>query len=278
MDNEQTNQVVEEEDFFNMDENDFTDTPSEEDEIQKEENVEENTTQKTEPPKDEKSDEQKLLSLLKSKVRYNGEEVDIKSMDDVVANYQKGLNYDNLKAKSEKSENAVMNYVISKAKSMNMTPEQYIDKVKSYEEEQKRSAQEQEVQRMMEHGVDEETARRVARTEAYMDTLKAREEELNKQEEARKAEVQKDKEYEEFLNAYPGIEVDKIPKEVFENAKNSNLKSAYAEYENKILKEKIKQMEQNQNNASNSVVSPTSNGSSTEQQSKDAFLDGFDSI
>lgn len=278
MDNEQTNQVVEEEDFFNMDENDFTDTPSEEDEIQKEENVEENTTQKTEPPKDEKSDEQKLLSLLKSKVRYNGEEVDIKSMDDVVANYQKGLNYDNLKAKSEKSENAVMNYVISKAKSMNMTPEQYIDKVKSYEEEQKRSAQEQEVQRMMEHGVDEETARRVARTEAYMDTLKAREEELNKQEEARKAEAQKDKEYEEFLNAYPGIEVDKIPKEVFENAKNSNLKSAYAEYENKILKEKIKQMEQNQNNASNSVVSPTSNGSSTEQQSKDAFLDGFDSI
>lgn len=278
MDNEQTNQVVEEEDFFNMDENDFADTPSGEDEIQKEENVEENTTQKTEPPKDEKSDEQKLLSLLKSKVRYNGEEVDIKSMDDVVANYQKGLNYDNLKAKSEKSENAVMNYVISKAKSMNMTPEQYIDKVKSYEEEQKRSAQEQEVQRMMEHGVDEETARRVARTEAYMDTLKAREEELNKQEEARKAEVQKDKEYEEFLNAYPGIEVDKIPKEVFENAKNSNLKSAYAEYENKILKEKIKQMEQNQNNASNSVVSPTSNGSSTEQQSKDAFLDGFDSI
>ena len=73
--------------------------------------------------------------------------------------------------------------------------------------------------------------------------------------------------YMEFFNKY-----------VFENAKNSNLKSAYAEYENKILKEKIKQMEQNQNNASNSVVSPTSNGSSTEQQSKDAFLDGFDSI
>ena len=155
MNEEQTKQVVDEEDFFNMDESDFTDTLSEEEQIQNEENVEENTTPKTEPQKDETNDEQKLLSLLKSKVRYNGEEVDIKSMDDVVANYQKGLNYDNLKAKSEKSENAVMNYVIAKAKSMNMTPEQYIDKVKSYEEEQKKNAQEQEVQRMMDRGVDE---------------------------------------------------------------------------------------------------------------------------
>ena len=47
----------------------------------------------------------------------------------------------------------------------------------------------------MNFGVDEETARRVARTEAYMETLKAREEELNRQEEARKVEAQKDKEY-----------------------------------------------------------------------------------
>ena len=275
MNEEQANQVVEEEDFFNMDENDFADIPSEEERVQNEENIEENTTLKEEPQKDETTDEQKLLSLLKSKVRYNGEEVDIKSIDDVVANYQKGLNYDNLKAKSEKSENAVMNYVMAKAKSMNMTPEQYIDKVKSYEEEQKKNAQEQEIQRMMEHGVDEETARRVARTEAYMETLKAREEELNRQEEARKAEAQKDKEYQEFLKAYPGVEVDKIPPEVFENAKNSNLLSAYQAYENKQLKEKIKQLEQNQKNASTSVVKPV--GEKTNEEGKDAFLMGLDS-
>ena len=69
------------------------------------------------------------------------------------------------------------------------------------EEEQKKNAQEQEVQRMMDRGVDEETARRVARTEAYVDTLKAREEELNRQEEARKAEAQKEliESYEELV-------------------------------------------------------------------------------
>ena len=65
--------------------------------------------------------------------------------------------------------------------------------------------------------------------------------------------------------------------EVFENAKTIGLKSAYAQYENKLLKEKIKQMEQNKNNASSSVVTAISDGSPTEQESKDAFLIGFDS-
>ena len=40
MNEEKTNQVVDEEDFFNMDESDFTDTPSEEEQIPNEENVE----------------------------------------------------------------------------------------------------------------------------------------------------------------------------------------------------------------------------------------------
>ena len=38
-----------------------------------------------------------------------------------------------------------------------------------------------------------------------------------------------------------------------------------------------KQMEQNNKNASNSVVTAISDGSPTEQESKDAFLMGFDS-
>ena len=35
MNEEKTNQVVEEEDFFNMDENDFADIPSEEEQVRK---------------------------------------------------------------------------------------------------------------------------------------------------------------------------------------------------------------------------------------------------
>lgn len=272
-----------EEDIFELDESDFVDTPTteEQENVEKVDAKTKQTREKTASTNEqlEETEDKKFLDYLNNKgIKYNGEAVKIEKIDDLINTYQKGLNYDNLKAKQEKSENIVMNYVSNMAKKANLTPEQYIEKVKKYEEEQIKAQNENAIQSMMSNGIPEDIAREVIETRALRESLQRQQTELNEKEEARKAELQKEKEYEEFLNAYPGIEVDKIPKEVFENAKNSNLKSAYAEYENKILKEKIKQMEQNQNNASNSVVSPTSNGSSTEQQSKDAFLDGFDSI
>lgn len=274
--NENEKEVVNEEDFILMDENDFKETSEETQEVTETQASEEVTSKEE---NEIVTDEQKLLDYLNAKeIKYNGEAVKLESLDKFIDTFQKGMNYDNLKAKQEKSENVVMNYISGMAKKMNLTPEQYIEKVKEYEEKQKEQAQEEEVQKMVSRGVDEATARRVARTEAYMETLKAREEELNKQEEARKAEAQKDKEYKEFLEAYPGIEVDKIPKEVFENAKTSNLISAYAQYENKILKEQIKRMELNNKNASTSPVTAISDESPTEQATKDAFLEGFDSV
>lgn len=274
MNENETNKVVEEEDFFEMDENDFADTPTEEEQVQEETVENEETTQET----TENSDEQKLLELLKSKVRYNGEAVDISSIDDVVANYQKGLNYDNLKLKQEKSENAVMNYISDVAKRMHMTPEQYIEKVKNYEQEQEKAKNEKAINEMINNGVPEEVAREVVETRAIRQTLERERAELAEQKQTLEKEKMKDKEYQEFLEMYPDIEVDKIPEEVFKNAKNSNLVSAYTQYENKLLKEKIKQMEQNNKNASSSPVTVTSNGGSTGQETKDAFLEGFDSV
>ena len=256
-------------DFIELDETDFVDTPVEE-EVESKPEVEET---KVETPV--QTDEQKLLELLKTKVKYNGEAVDIPSIDDVVANYQKGLNYDNLKAKSEKSENAVLDYINTKAKSMNMTPEQYIEKVKSYEQEQVKAKNERAIAEMTANGVPEDIAREIIETRALRETLQKEKAELEEQKKLAESEKQKDKEYQEFLKAYPGIEVDKIPQEVFEKAKGSNLLSAYREYENRLLKEQIKQMEQNQKNASTSVVVPV--GNTADEESKDAFLMGFDS-
>lgn len=277
MNENETNQVVEDEDFFEMDESDFTDTPTEEEQVQEETVENEETTQET-TETSEKNEEQKLLELLKSKVRYNGEEVDITSIDDVVANYQKGLNYDNLKSKQEKSENAVMNYISDVAKRMHMTPEQYIEKVKTYEQEQEQAKNQKAINEMVNNGVPEEIAREVIETKAIRQTLERERAELAEQKQTLEKEKMKDKEYQEFLEMYPDVEVDKIPEEVFKNAKNSNLVSAYAQYENKLLKEKIKQMEQNNKNVSSSPVIATSNGSSTEQETKDPFLIGFDSV
>lgn len=260
----------ENEDIIELDEADFQDTPVEE-EVESTPVAEET---KVETPV--QTDEQKLLDLLKSKVKYNGEPVDIPTIDDVVANYQKGLNYDNLKAKSEKSENAVLDYINTKAKSMNMTPEQYIEKVKSYEAEQIKAKNEKAINEMITNGVPEDIAREIIETRALRESLQKEKAELEEQKKIAENEKQKDKEFQEFLKAYPSIDIDKIPQEVFENAKSSNLLSAYAQYENKLLKEQIKQMEQNQKNASTSVVRPV--GNTGGEESKDAFLMGFDSV
>ena len=225
------------------------------------------------------TDEQRLLNYLNAKeIKYNGQPVKVDSLDKFIDTFQKGMNYDNLKAKQEKSENVVMNYVTDMARKMNLTPEQYIEKVKAFEKEQEKAKIESQVQNMMDRGIDEETAKSVAETRAYMETLKNEKAEFEKQKAEMEAQKNKDKEYEDFLKEYPEVKADEIPAEVFENAKTMGLKSAYAQYENKLLKQEIKTLKQNVNNASSSVVSATSNGSSTEQQSKDAFLLGFDEI
>ena len=124
---------------------------------------------------------------------------------------------------------------------MGISAKEYIQKVKDFEKEQEKAKIESQVQTLMERGIDEETARSVAETRAYMETLKNEKAEFEKQKAELQAQKDKDKEYEEFLKAYPEIKAEEIPAEVFESAKTIGLKSAYAQYENKLLKEKIKQ-------------------------------------
>lgn len=268
-----------EEDILELDLSDFDETPtSEEQGLETEVNVEQ--TSETETPVQQGVTEEQVLEFLNSKgLKYNGEAVTIDKFDDLVSTYQKGLNYDKVKAKADadKENEDVLGYITSKAQSMGISPKEYIQKVKDFEKQQEQAKIEQQVQNMIEKGIDEETARNVAETRAYMEQLKNEKAEFAKEKAELEAQKNKDKEYEEFLKEYPEVKADEIPAEVFENAKTIGLRSAYAQYENKILKEKIKNMELNSKNASTSVVTATSDGSPTEQETKDAFLLGFDS-
>ena len=270
----------EDENIFELDPSDFEETPtSEEQGTETEANVEQ--TSETEVPAQQGVTEEQVLEFLNNKgLKYNGEAVRIDKFDDLVSTYQKGLNYDKVKAKADadKENEDVLNYITSKAQSMGITAKDYIQKVKDFEKEQEKAKIEQQVQTLMDRGIDEETARSVAETRAYMEQLKNEKAEFEKQKAELQAQKDKDKEYEEFLKAYPELKAEEIPTEVFENAKTIGLKSAYAQYENKLLKEKIKQMELNNKNASTSPVTAISDGSPTEQATKDAFLEGFDSV
>lgn len=262
--------------IIEMDEKDFGNIPVDERSDQPSEEERPLDTVSENAVTNEPSEEQKLLDLLKSKVKYNGEPVDIKSLDDVVTNYQKGLNYDNLKAKTEKSDNEGLEFLRERAQKSGVTIAEYIKQVKAFEEEQIRQKNERAVEEMISNGVPEEVAREVIETKALRVALQREKQELEEQRQKAEQEKQKDKEFEDFLKAYPDIDTSAIPREVFENAKNSNLLSAYREYENKLLKERIKQLEQNQENVKSSPIIPTSNGSPVNIEPKDAFLEGFD--
>ena len=234
--------------------------------------AEQTANQPTTPPAED--EDSKVLSYINSKgIKFNGENVSVNSIDDLINTYQKGLNYD----KVANRDDVVMSYIKDKASKLNISPEEYINRVKRYEEEKNKEAQEQDVQNLINEGVSEKVAREVIQTKLAREMFEKKNAELQQRLDEEERKAKENKEYEEFIIAHPDVKAEDIPKEVFESAKTIGLNNAYNQYENKILKEKIKQMEQSAKNASNSIVTATSDGSSTEQESKDAFLMGFDS-
>lgn len=228
--------------------------------------------QKEETPEDE---DKKVLEYLNSKglIKFNGENVQIKDLNDLVTNYQKGLNYD----KHEADQKDALDYIKDKASKLGISTKEYIGRVKAYEEEQKKKSQEADVERYVRSGVDEQTAREIVQTRLAREEFEKERAEYQKRLAEEEKKQKEDAEYLEFIKTHPEVKVDEIPQEVFDMSRNIGINAAYNQYENKLLKEKIKQLEQAQKNASSSPVSLTSDGSSVDQASKDAFLEGFDS-
>lgn len=233
--------------------------------------------QKADQPEAEgtQTEDDKFLQYLNGKglIKFNGETVTVKDLNDLVTNYQKGLNYDKVTAR----ENKVMDYIKEKASNLNISPEDYIERVKAYEKQKEQETAEKDVQNLVDRGIDEELAREIIETKLARKEMEREKAELQKRLAEDEAKKKEDAEYIEFINNHPELKVDEIPQEVFEQSKTIGLNAAYNQYENKLLKEKLKQLEQAQQNATSSPVGLTSEGSATEQQSKDAFMEGFDS-
>ena len=235
-----------------------------------------NTEQVNQPVQEPEDEDKKMLDYLNSKglIKFNGEKVDIKDLNDLVTNYQKGLNYERLTQK----ENKVMDYINGKANQLNISADEYIQRVQDYEEQKKKEAQEADVQRYVNQGVDESIAREIVQTKLAREQFEKERAEYQKRIAEEEKKQKEDAEYVEFIKTHPEVKVDEIPQEVFEQAQSIGITAAYNQYENKILKEKLAQLEQNLKNASSSLIGLTTEGSSTEQQTKDAFLEGFDSV
>ena len=219
-----------------------------------------------------------LLEALSKKVKYNGESVNIESIDDLVTNFQKGLNYDKKQEQYENLQNSkVEQYVSKKAKELGMSVDEYIDKVENYEREQEKEKEKARLEEMINNGVPEDVAKEVIATSQLRKQLQEKENQLKEQEEKAKAENDKNKQYADFVEKFPSVKPEDIPKEVFENAQSSNLVSAYKDWLIKDLETKLKVKEQNEKNAKSAIGSVTETGTTQKQKAIDPFLEGFDS-
>ena len=218
-----------------------------------------------------------FLNVIKEKARYNKEPVQVDSIDDVISNFQKGLNYDKLLEQKKALENSrVFSYINDKAKQLGMTPDEYMNSIDQYEKEQRQAKEQQKIDEMISNGVPEDVAKEVVAT-AELRQLQIKENELKSQEKEKQDKLAKEKEYQDFLEAFPDVKAEDIPKEVFLNAQKSNLKTAYLEYQNAELKKQLEISKTNSKNKQTSVGSVTEYGNAEGEQS-DPFLEGFNSV
>ena len=248
-------------------------------------NTEEEETKEAEVPSEAPEDNSEsgevdlepLLKALSGKIKYNKEEVKVESIEDLIENYQKGLNYDKKLQELENLQNSKLEkYAKSKAEELGITVDEYMDQVEAYEKQQEREKEKAKIEEMVNNGVPEDVAKEVIAAGQLRRQLQAKENELNKREEAARKEEQKKKEYQDFLDQFPEVKPDNIPKEVFEEAENSSLSNAYMKWKMKELEKELSVAKTNEKNAKASVGGVTETGPTNEKHEKDFFLEGFD--
>jgi hypothetical protein len=270
-----TETMESDDDFFNDIDNEVISEEGESSEEETNEDSEPSETQE-DNSEDEKVDFKPLLEELSKKVKYNKENVSIESLEDLINGYQKGLNYDKIQEKLENLQNSkAEKYIKQKADELGITVDEYMDQVEDYEKKQKEEREKERLAEMVENGVPEDLAKEVIATAELRKQLQAKENELKAKEEASKKKEAEDKEYQDFLTNFPDVNPEDIPKEVFEDAVNSDLSSAYMKYKLKDLENQLKVAKQNEENSASTVGGVTETGTTQENHTKDPFLEGF---
>jgi hypothetical protein len=271
-----TETMESDDDFFNDIDNEVISEEGESSEEETNEDSEPSETQEDNSEDEKEVDFKPLLEELSKKVKYNKENVTIDSLEDLINGYQKGLNYDKKVQELENLQNSkAETYLKKKSAELGMTVDEYMDQVEQYEKRQQEEQDQERLEEMIENGVPEDVAKEVIATAELRRQLQLKENELKEKEEASKKKEKENQEYEDFLKNFPDVDPNKIPKEVFEDAANSDLSSAYMKYKMKDLENQLKIAKQNQENAESTVGGVTDTGTTKENHTNDPFLEGF---
>lgn len=276
LDQPQSDETSIENDFFEEENNEVIEEKTKES-LETEEESEDKPIEA--PSEETEVDYKPLLDAISKKAKYNGESVSVDNIEDVINNFQKGLNYDKMSKKLANLENSkVFSYVSQKASDLGMTVEEYMDSVEKYEREQEELRQQEKIDEMISNGVPEDVAKEVVATSQLRKELQEEKNKLEKEKQKKAEDEKKNREYAEFLKAFPDVKAEDIPKEVFINAQKSDLKTAYLEWQNAELKKQIAIKETNEKNKSGAINSTTEYGSKDESHTTDLFLKGFNSV
>lgn len=194
------------------------------------------------------------------KVKHLGREVEL-SMEQLIANAQKGLDYDHIRQERDNLRQAPEIALLDRlAREAGMSRADYVAAVN-------RRQQEQQIASEVQRGVPEEAARR-------LHALEEAERKRAEEETARAAQRARNQDLLEFVQEYPDVR--EFPPEVLEAiSKGQKPLAAYQAYENRQLKTKLAAMQKNQENRQKSAGSMKGSGTPEEA---DAFSSGFDSI
>ena len=247
-------------------------------------NQEEEKTDEAEVPSEASKDNsesgevdlQPLLKALSGKIKYNKEEVNVESIEDLIENYQKGLNYDKKLQELENLQNSRLEkYAKEKADALGITVDEYMNQVEQYEKQQERQKEADELEDLINAGTPESIAKELIASRQQRREMQQELNDIRAEREADRKEREKKQEYQDFLNEFPDVNPESIPKEVFEKAENSSLKESYMKWKLKELEKEISITKQNEKNAKASVGGVTETGPTNEKHEKDLFLDGF---
>jgi len=250
-----------------------------------EETSEDDETEETQKPTEteDKSDKEEvdfkpLLEALKGKIKYNKEEVEVESIEDLISNYQKGLNYDKKVQELENLQNSRLEkYAKEKADALGISVDEYMNQVEAYEKQQEKQREADELEDLINAGTPESIAKELIASRQQRRQIQKELNDIKAEREADKKEKEKNKEYQDFLNEFPDVDPNSIPKEVFEEAENSSLKESYMKWKLKELEKQISINKTNEKNSKTSVGGLTETGPTNEKHERDYFLEGFDS-
>lgn len=229
--------------------------------------VEEETTEQPETPQE--LDYKPFLESLSGKMKYNGEAVEVDSIENLIAGYQKSLNYDKINSKVTDYEEKISQLDPQVQFAQTMAKKYGYDNVLDYQAAVEEQWKKDEIDTLIQNNIPEEYAKEMIENRQFRD-------QYSKEQQTTQEKQAEDKRYTDFIDWHgdmvkngvftEGLDVEKIPGEVWnilDRNGDQNIKAAYMEFQltkqrGDIQQETLKNIQHNSETSTGAINSQTS--------------------